>query len=166
MECLVCGKIYEGGECPRCQFPDVQIPGLPEERERAIAKLKPAIDAYRTTFLQTISVDIVCYHWKDRDGQVVLECEKRIPLGKGTELLQREKWLSQKFARIPDQKQLPVTLCITAGESTTRKTVTIPNLQRAELQQIGAEMNQDCKIRLLLRNDTDKPTCSKFVPLF
>lgn len=163
MKCLVCSKIYEGGECPRCRFPDVQIPG---DREEAIEKLKPAINAYRTTFLESIRVDIVAYHWKDRNGSVVLDHQDRIPLGTGNELLQGERWLSTKFARVPDQEQLPVTICVTTAEGTQEKCVYVPNLQRAELQQIGAKMDPDCNIQLLLRNDTDKPTQSELVPLF
>lgn len=163
MKCLVCGKIYEGGECPRCQFPDVQIPG---DREKAVANLKPAIDAYRMSFLQSIRVDIVAYRWKDQGGSVVLDREDRIPLGNGFELLQGEKWLPEKFARIPDQAALCVTVCVTAKDITRQIQVSLPNLHRAELQQIGADMDQDCNIRLLLRNDTDEPTRSEFVPLF
>jgi hypothetical protein len=163
MKCLVCGKVYEGSECPRCQFPDVQLPG---DREKALANLKPSIDAYRTTFLQSIKVALVIYRWKDQDGTVILDHEDHIPLGSGYELTQSEQWLSEKFARIPEAKQLSVTIRVTSAEGTQTKTIQVPNLQRAELQQLGAQMDDNCNIRLLLRNDTDSPVKSEFVPLF
>ena len=166
MKCIVCGKVYDGGECPVCQFPDVQIPTLPGERERAIEKLKPAIDTYRASFLQTIKVEIVIYRWKDRDGHIALDQEERILLGTGTDLGQGEHWLPLKFARIPDLRQLSVTISITTERDTIEKQVMLPNLQRAELQQIGAEIDQECNIRLMLRNDTDVPTRSEPIYLF
>lgn len=163
MKCIVCGKVYEGSECPRCRFPDVQIPG---DREAALAALKPQIDQYRQSFLQSIRVEVVTYHWKDKDGLVVKDREDRLSLGTGDQLMHGETWLPQKFARLPQQDSLDVTLCITAGEDVQNKTVTVPNLHKAELQQLGAEMDPECRIRLLLRNETEAPTRSGFVPLF
>ena len=69
--CLVCGKQYETGDCPRCKFPDVQIPGM--EREQAIVQLKPVIEASRKAFLETVRVEVISYRWKDRNGTIVLD---------------------------------------------------------------------------------------------
>ena len=69
MECLVCGKEYVGSECPRCKFPDVQILG---DREKAIENLRPAIEAFKAQFLQSVKLEIAAFYWKDADGTVVL----------------------------------------------------------------------------------------------
>ena len=161
--CLVCGKQYETGDCPRCKFPDVQIPG---SREKAIASLKPAIDSYRANFLTTIRVEVLSYHWKDQNGTLALDREERLTLGTASELMQGEKWLEQPFARIPDAKLLPVRIAIVYGEETRLLTVTVPNLPEAELQRIGAVLDADCNLRLLLGNSTQQPTYSEPVAIF
>ena len=40
MKCLVCGKNYNDYECPRCGFPDLQLP-LGKELEEARKKVQP-----------------------------------------------------------------------------------------------------------------------------
>lgn len=161
--CLVCGKKYETGDCPRCQFPDVQIPG---SREKAIQNLKPAIDSYRANFLSTVRMEILSYRWKDENGVLVMDREERIPLGTVSELSQGIKWLDQRFARIPDTKQLPVRLAIVCGGETRILSVSVPNLQASELQQIGAVVDENCNLKLLLRSTTQSPTQSDPVALF
>lgn len=161
--CLVCGKQYENGDCPRCQFPDVQIPG---SRKKAIQSLKPAIDSYRAHFLTTVRVEVLSYYWKDQNGTLTLDHEKRLLLGTAAELSQGEKWMEQTFARIPDAKLLPVRLAIVFGEETRLLTISIPNLLGAELQQLGAVMDADCNLRLLLRGSTQPPTQSQPVAIF
>ena len=61
---------------------------------------------------------------------------------------------------------MPVKLRITAGDEVTEKTVRIPNLNKPELQQLGAKMDQNFNITLLLRNDSQKPAQSVPTPLF
>lgn len=162
--CLVCGKQYEKGDCPRCQFPDIQIPGL--DRENAIHHLRPAIEACRKVFLETIKVSLVTYRWKDVNGTVALDREERIPLGTGTELFGNEKWLDGQFARIPDQQKIDVTICVKTNEGEQTKTIAVPNLHKAELQQIGASVDENFRIRLMLRNQSENSTKSDPVALF
>ena len=162
--CLVCGKKYETGDCPRCKFPDVQIPGM--DREKALIHLKPAIEASRKAFLETVRVDVISYRWKDQDGTIVLDRKDALTLGTGTALTQGEVWLTGKFARIADEAFVPVKIRVTAGDEVTEKTVRVPNLQKPELQQLGAKLDQDLNITLLLRNDSQKPVQSDPTPLF
>lgn len=161
--CLVCGKQYETGDCPRCQFPDVQIPG---SREKAIQNLKPAIDSYRANFLTTVRVEVLSYYWKDNGGTLVLDREERRLLGTASELMKGEKWLDQAFARIPEAKLLPVRVAIVCGEESRLLTIPVPNLTGAELQKIGAVMDENCNLRLLLGSDTQTPTRSDPVAIF
>lgn len=163
MKCLVCGKIYEAAECPRCYFPDVQIMG---NRQEELEKLKPTINAYRQQFLNTVKVELMAYRWKDQDGQLVLDRMDRMLLGTADTLQQGEHWLEEHFARIADQKEISVTVCITAGEEKREMQVVLPNLLKPELQQIGAYVDDDCNFFLLLRNETEAPTKSNPVPLF
>lgn len=162
--CLVCGKKYEAGDCPRCKFPDVQIPGM--EREKAIIHLKPVIEASRRAFLENIRVEVISYRWKDKDGTIVLDRKDNLVLGTGTALAQGEVWLPGKFARIADEAKIPVKLRITAGEEVFEKTIRVPNLHKPELQQLGAKLDQNFNITLLLRNDSQKSVQSDPVPLF
>lgn len=163
MKCLVCAKEYEAVECPRCNFPDVQIPG---DGQNVPEHIKATVDAYRLSFLKSVELQLVIYRWKDANGTLVLDREDRIPLGSGSELMQGEQWLAEKFARIPTQEEIPVSIRITAGTDILEKTVCVPNLQSTKLQQLGACMDQDGNICLLLRNDLDTPTSSAVVPLF
>lgn len=162
--CLVCGKQYEKGDCPRCQFPDVQIPGM--EREKAIIHLQPMIDACKKNFLETIRVEVVSYRWKDQDGTIVQDRQEKMLLGSGTALRQGEVWLPAKFARIADEKAISVKLSVTTREGTAEKTIRVPNLHKPELQQLGAKMDDSYRITLMLRNDTEKPVSSEATPLF
>lgn len=163
MKCLVCGKDYEAAECPRCHFPNIQIVG---DREKALENLLPTINQYRMNFAGTVAISLVTYRWKDQNGRIALKRKEQMPLGTATELLQGEKWLDEKFARIPDQKEITVTLCISMGGEERTVSVSVPNLQRAELQQLGIRMDSDYRLYLLLRNDTDRPTTSEPVELF
>lgn len=163
MKCLVCGKVYEAAECPRCRFPNIQMVG---DREKALENLMPKISAYKTNFLSGVTVELVAYRWKDRDGQVVLDREERMPLGTAEELMRGEKWLAEKFARIPDREEISVTVCIMAGTEKREVLIVVPNLHKPELQQLGAGMDDACNLRILLRNDTEEPTSSAWIPLF
>ncbi len=163
MKCLVCGKVYEAAECPRCHFPDVQIMG---NRQEELEKLKPTIDAYRQQFLSTVKVELMAYRWKDQDGQLVLDRTDRMLLGTANTLRQGEHWLTEQFARIADQKEISVTVCITAAEEKREVQVSLPNLLKQELQQIGAYVDGSWNLFLLLRNGTEAPTKSNPVPLF
>lgn len=163
MKCLVCGKNYEAAECPRCRFPDIQLMG---DRDEALAQLMPTIRAYRANFLKGVTVELVAYRWKDLDGRVALDREDRITLGTADALQQGETWLEEKFARIPDQKEITVKVCITAGGEKRDVSIAVPNLHKPELQQLGVSVDGDCNLRLLLRNETEAPTTSAGVPLF
>lgn len=157
-KCLVCGKVYDDTECPRCKFPDVNIPGA--DRAAALKTLQPAIDACRANFLQSVVLELVIYFWKEEDGTIVPDHEERIQLATGTELAQGAKWLPRQFARIPDVQDISVRVRITVGSDSREEQIRLPNLNTPQLQQIGVSMDPDCNIRLLLRNESDTPTQS------
>lgn len=160
MKCLVCGKNYEAAECPRCHFPDIQLMG---DREAALASLMPTIQTYRKNFLSKVKVELVIYHWKDQNGQIVADYWEPLLLGTANDLLMSEIWLDQKFARIADLEMLSVTVCITVADERREEQVAIPNLHEPELQQLGAYVDEDFNLVLMLRNDTHLPV--KSVPV-
>lgn len=162
MRCVVCGKEFFDKACPACQFPVIKFPGDPTEGMRA---MKPKIDAYRDNFLAHVSVGIVTYTWKDGDGAIVLDKENELYFGTGAQLDQGECWISQKFARTPDVKNLDVQLVVYNNGNRTVRKMSLPNLFETELQEIGAALDEDLNIQLLLRNDSAQTKSNK-EPLF
>lgn len=162
MKCIVCGKEYEKDKCPVCLFPKIEFPSDPEKGLRA---MRPAIDAYRDDFLGQVSIGIVAYHWKDDDGDIVMDRNERIQIGTGKELLGNTKWLAEKFARIPDEEELQVNLSIQVNGEDEVRSVSIPNLMEPELQELGAVVDDALNIQLLLRNSSGS-TQSEKTPLF
>jgi hypothetical protein len=120
---------------------------------------------YRQQFLKKLQLQIPIYYWKDQNGNVVEDRTELLDLG-GASGLKDITWLEQKFARIPDEEEIPVLVRISAAGESWEKTIALPNLQQPELQQIGACVDADGNLKLLLRNDTEKPTVSPLVSLF
>ena len=162
MKCVVCRKEYEKGNCPVCNFPKIEFPGDPEEGLRA---MKPAIDAYRDDFLGQVSVGIIVYQWKDDNGVIVGNGSERLQIGTGKELRGSTRWLTEKFARIPDEEKLQVNLSVQVNGKGEERSVSIPNLKEAELQELGAVVDDALNIQLLLRNSSGS-TQSEKMPLF
>lgn len=158
MKCYVCGKMYEGNECPRCQFPAVEIPNTTWEQGRQA--LAATINPYRTTFLNSIKVSMVAYHHRDENGVYVLDREEEILLGTGAEIYGAERWLDRQFARLGDQPSVSVRLRLAMGERTREEQVELPNLQAPELQKIGVSMDEQFRIQLKLGNTSENPTHS------
>ena len=160
--CPVCHCRYESGECPVCKFPDIAFPGDPEE---GLRRMKPQIDAYREVFLSELKIGVVSYTWKDQDGSLVLDKTRVMPFGTARELREGPVWLSQSFARLPDAGQLNVQLAVELDGETRKLPVTLPNLLEPELQQIGAELDSEFCVRVLLRNRSGS-SASDRIPLF
>lgn len=150
MKCVVCGKNFSGESCPACQFPVVHFPGNPEE---GMAAVKPQIEAYRAVFLSFVSVGVMTYTWKDQDGKLALQEKKELSFGGGNELYKNVRWLSQKFARVPEVESLKVDVVVHNKENVTRRVMQVPNLLDAQLQEVGIGINEDMSLQLYLRNE-------------
>lgn len=157
MKCYVCGKQYEGNECPRCAFPAVEVPNTTWEQGRQA--LEATISPFRASFLKSIQVSLVMCRHRDENGVYVLDREESLPLGTGTELYGKERWLDQEFARL-EKPTCSVRMRLTVRDKTREEQVEIPNLHAAELQKVGIAMDEQFRIRLKLRNTSEKPTCS------
>ncbi len=162
MKCLVCGREFDAESCPVCQFPVVRFPGNPEEGLRA---MQPTIDTYRERFLSGVRIGIVTYRWKDDDGTLAVDRRETAWIGTGAELYGQEGWSEERFARIPEMPSLEVELSVSAGGRETVRKVTLPNRQEAQLQEIGAVLDAQMNLRLLLRNEAGQ-TQSEKIPLF
>ena len=162
MKCLVCGKEYDAAECPRCHFPNIQIMG---DRETALAQLMPTILAFRKTFLEKVEVSLLIYRWKEGDGRIVPDCEEYLPLGTAAALQAQETWVCGEFARIPDLETISVTVSVTAPDGIHRLQISVPNLPEPQLQQIGARLDEELQLQLLLRNASREGVSSAPVPL-
>lgn len=162
MKCIVCGKDYEKDKCPVCGFPKIEFPGDPE---KGLQMMKPTIDAYRDDFLSRVSVGIMAYRWKDDNGVLAMDRVERIQIGTGKELRGNTKWLAEKFARIPEEERMQVNLSIEVNGRGEERSVRIPNLKEAELQELGAAVDGALNIQLLLRNSSGS-TQSEKMPLF
>ena len=141
MKCYVCGKQYEGNECPRCAFPAVEIPNTTWEQGRQA--LAATITPSRAAFLKSVEVSLVIYHYRDENGVYVLDRE---------------------FARL-EGASFSVRLRLSVRGQTREELVELPNLKAAELQNIGICMDDQFNIRLKLRNASEMPTTSAPVEL-
>ena len=162
MKCLICNTNYQGNECPNCKFPYIAFPG---DAEEGIRRMKPQLDAYRRAFLERISLGVVSFFWKEQEGRLVLDREEVRPIGSGKELCAGTVWLKQPFARLPEAETLAIRLALTVDGETRELSVSLPNRLEPELQQLGAEMNEQMQLRLLLRNRSGS-SASEWIPLF
>ena len=128
--------------------------------------MMPMIHQYREDFLRSVTVSLVLYRWKDQNGIIAADRQEQKLLGTGAALKQGEIWLEDKLARIPDQKTVSATICIALGQEQRTMTVSIPNLQKPELQQLGICMDSNYQLRLMLQNGIETPTTSDPFPLF
>lgn len=162
MKCYVCGKEYEGNECPRCAFPAVEIPNTTWEQGRQA--LAATITPSRNAFLKTIDISLVMYYYRDENGVYVLDREETVSLGNGETLYNTETWLDREFARLEDPA-FSVRLRLTVQGKTREELVELPNLKAAELQNIGICLDEHFNIRLKLRNNSEAPTISAPIEL-
>lgn len=169
--CFTCSKPFEGPVCPRCSSKAVEIVGSYQE---GLEMMASQIQKNRQRFYGATSVGVVLYRWKDDNGVLALARKDKLPLGTVWELWNKEHWSEEKCARIPDQKEIEV-LCyvdfpqyFTSGEETASREIPVklPNLLKAELQQIGIRVHENNTFTILLKNDGGESSESAPVALF
>ena len=162
--CLVCGETHSApNACPVCKFPIVH---MPKYDDAAKENLRPTILSYRKQLLSNIDIAIVAYSWKDDNGYIALDKKTVVPIGKASEIAgESSKWVNQKFARIADEEKLDVTVQVSIYGNRREKQYSLPNLTEAQLQEVGASIDSELNLRMLLKNDT-KQVSSKKEPLF
>ena len=138
---------------------------LGEDLEEARKKVQPMIDTYRKSFLQKVEVGVKIYHWKDENGTLAVDHEEKRAFGSGNDIYGKTVWLDQKFARIPEEKKLPVRVYIRCDGDEREEEMPLPNLQEAQLQEIGISMDQQLDFCMMLRNESGTPVYSEKRPL-
>ena len=78
----------------------------------------------------------------------------------------KEVWMNEKFARIAGEAFITVSVEIALADETRTVEIRLPNLQTPRLQQLGAGINDNFGLYLLLGNGADEPTRSEPVALF
>lgn len=158
MNCIVCGRPLNNHEndCPRCKFHYLDYMG--GDWEQAMEAQKPDAAYYRTnTFLPKFDLGVTRYRWMDDNGTIALASVERLSFGTAADLENNTVWLSQEFARLPDEKQLTVEVSVREEGAAERTLVfTLPALDQPELQLLGLEMNRDLKLTLKLKTASGK----------
>lgn len=166
MKCDACGATVESGAtaCPICGFPVVVFPG---DREEGLQRLKPQIDRCLEELLKKLSVGAVSYRWADRNGVLEQTAEEKREIGGGTELTKGTVWLQEDFARKPEAEEIEIRSYVRLRGVDTERTLRVPNLLEARLQQIGAEIRigDGLQYRLALRNG-EGVRYSEWTPMF
>ena len=162
MKCPVCNKLFNGAECPRCEFPVVESPNPGALRDM----MRSQIESYRTEFQQSIRVSLTIFYWKDENDKVVIDHEQSLSFGSYYDLRGKKVFLPQQFARIPDEENVELLFSITANDQTRTKKVTIQNLKEAALQTVGIEANDEYQFRVLLKNTNNSETVSAWQAIF
>ena len=156
MRCRVCFNEVPNGVdvCPCCGFTQYDVIG---DTKEALTILGTMADKHRNVFLRKYDLGVNIFTWKDKDGTIVLNEKKRISFGTCDTMQKNTVWLESQFARIPDVSEQSVELSvIKSGEPEKIIEVKIPALKEAELQKLGAEMNDDLTVSLVLKNDTSQ----------
>ena len=169
--CLVCNKPFEGPKCPRCNFRAVEIVA---DYQNTLKKMEPRLQAERQRFYGKVTIGVMILRWKDQDGYLVLDRRDKVVLGTAWELWNQEGWNPNQVARIPEKEEIEVTLYVdyptyskTEEVMTSHEiSVKIPNLLKAELQQIGIRVHENNTFTVLLRNNGGEQSESQPVSLF
>lgn len=161
MKCLVCGKEFEGGFCPRCGYPVVEGTDV----DALLESMRPEIEKYRQDFERSIRLGLIIFRWKESDGKVILDRKESVPFGSYTELVGHVTWLPQQFARIPDVPNIDLQVQVTIGNATKEFAVPVQNLLEPSLQNVGIEVTGDMMYRVKLKNETGNVTDSQWMEI-
>lgn len=153
MKCLVCGNSMASNvnDCPHCGFHYLSYLG--GSLAEALEAQKPKADYYRShTYLPKLDLGITCYHWKDDNGTIALASTERLSFGNAASLVNKTVWLSQEFARLPDEEQLHIEVSVKEPGAAERiLSFTLPALKDAELQRLGLHLDASMKLTLKLK---------------
>ena len=151
-QCRVCHNelISPARPCPRCGFQEPAFFGDPSKAEQVINN---KADAYRTQYLNGFDFGLTIYHWKDKDGTLVLDHTQRLSFGTGSTLADKICWLDQPFARIPDLAKMDLELSLLHNGNTYRTMqVSVPVPQGNHLLQAGISLSRGMTVQLMLKN--------------
>lgn len=161
MKCLVCGKEYNGNECPVCGFPVVNITVNDEEGLKA---LRPTIDAHRAEFEKNIELSLLSYTY-EVGNRIEPQGEERIPLGRVSQLSGQTVWLDTEFTNVVQRKAIPVTLCVTVrNRPEYRINVNAANILSDTIR-VGICVNSSLQFCVIIQDSSGISSRSEFMPI-
>lgn len=153
MICPVCSKSFEtGSECPRCEFPVIYT--TDDDVSVLIVRHAKLIKEFRDRFLETVKVEVINFCWEANGDNLAEKSRTFSSLGTGTELYDNTVFGETKFARIPDVDSVDIFLNIPAGKETIQDTISIPNINSPELQQLGITLHKNLSCELILKTES------------
>lgn len=162
MKCIVCGKEFAGGDCPRCRFPELHFPGDPKA---GLASMRPQIEAHRQEFLRSVRVSLVAFRHEDADGYLRVAGESELPFGSGNVLSGKTEWLAERFAQTGDGST-DITLRIDLAGDKRDERVRMKKPSESGLLSVGIAMDGEYWLCVLLRSENGNETRSETLPLF
>lgn len=152
--CMCCYKRFpkDDTNCPRCGLTNFVVIGNEEQRKA----MEPFVDGHRRKFLTRYELSVTAHYWKDENGMVVPDTQKRLSFGSAADLLEKTVWLDQEFARLTEE-EVEVELTVNeAGAAEHTIAVRVEPSKEAELWRLGLELSKELKVAVHING-----ACSK-----
>ena len=152
MKCLCCNEEYEGNKCPVCGLEDVQIIG--DDREEALKKIWPMIDAYRVKFIGEHELGISLMKRKDISSSEITAVPEKISFGKVHDIIGKDTWLGQSIVAYPNtKKEIVVEVVVTHSSREHHESVSIAGMDGAGIIDVGVHVNNDYSFCVIISID-------------
>ena len=162
MNCLCCYEEYEGNRCPVCGFEDVQIIG--DNREEALKKIQPMIDAYRVKFLGEHEIGVALMKRKDISSSEITAVPEKLSFGKVQNLIGKDTWLGRSIVAYPDaKKDITVEAVVSHASRERYESASIPGMENAGVIDVGVHVNNDYSFSILI--STNGKTIGRSQPI-
>lgn len=158
MKCYVCGTNIGKAEeyCPCCKECVVDIIGDSTETEKI---LKDKGEKRRNKLLSQYEIYVAVYKWEGKSQEI------RIAIGSAKDLFHKEKWLEERFARIPDIHMMELKLVIMKDGKENVSSVKVESFQSPTLLHIGAVIEDGFQLKIILKNDRNETHTSEAIDL-
>lgn len=159
MKCYVCGTEIGRTEdrCRCCGEYVVDIIGDDAGTEKV---LREKGEKRRNKLLSQYKIDVAAYKWADGKSEKV-----KLPIDSAENLFHREKWLDDRFARVPEVEVMDMGLIITKNGEEKEATVKMESFQSPTFLHIGAVVEDGFRVKLILKNDSGETHLSDEVAL-
>ncbi len=163
MKCLVCGKEFQGTECPICHFPIVEIPG---DYESGLRTLQPVIKSHRDAFVEKISVGVVTFEYEIENGMINEKGMKQCSFGTVTEMMNQIKWLDTVFENPMTRKSMDITIIISIdGMRDEQRTVSVPILKTEGKISLGIFCDDTLHLCLKVKDEKGQEATSEKIAI-
>ena len=162
MKCVVCGKNFNGKECPVCSFPVVEILG--DDFEAGMRSLEPEIQKHRREFAKRVTLGVTVYNY-EFDTKIVEKGSEIIKLG-SIDALQNKTWMNEEFEAVSSRDSLPVNVSVWVDDKMVQQyLVNIPNIKTAEKLRLGVVADDKLNFTMLLSDNASTVVRSPRIPI-